>query len=942
MPAILDDSIIPPRPKQVMDITTFLQGMDKLPAVLAKMGFTSMRPGQDRVVINVMSRKDTYAVLPTGLGKSSCFIIPTLCNNWGTIVFSPLVSLMQDQVNKLLNWGIAAGQVTGLQSPSENQYIMDKWAMGELQFLYVAPERQDDPKFRSVVANRDPDLIVLDECFPGEFFVSTEFGPRTFSDLHQSRLAGQAMPLVHSYHPERGVELRPILNTWNKGVRKVIRVTLYHGGCVECTPEHKWFYEHGEIEAKNLKHGDRVFRLYRGNGVQLTRGLNSDQKQLVIGSYLGDGGVQKTGSVAGVTTARIQWTHGIKQKKYAIWKASLLGGDGFTLIDKNGYSQKNAVAVRSKVFQLPDVIPIQGGRWEKKGNVPSWMLDAMDERALAIWVMDDGFLISKGSGSVDGFLIHTNAFTEEVVYKLSSFLKSRFGLTSSVLQSKGFWYLSMTKESAKSLIRMVSPFIVPELYYKFPGSESCSNTYIWDSVFAPAFAMVKSVDEIDRECEVFDIEVEKNHNFFVHSKNSGKNQHVMSITDCAYLVHNCHTLSAWCHTFRPAYVKIKDFIRDTNPHTVLCLTATSTEEIEEDVRNVMGLQEAEKIFFYPERSNLKLSSRNYTGPGCIRDAVAAINGPCVVYCCTQNKVEETADFLQRSLHGKKKVLFFHGDISPSDKQINMSQFMDGVVDVMVATNAFGLGVDKSDVRGVIHRDVPGSIEQLAQEVGRAGRDGADSQCITFLDPDSFNTQNFFIDSAYPSKDKIRQVYDYLVNASDATNTCWVTGKELAYNIRTNVKIMDSIFNTMMAYKVVERFYDKQKIFKIKFIAMAETPRLQDYCSAIESIGCNMNDGSITFDLGVLGTYMSVTEAAARNNVKALEKGGSIVIVKRPFQGKATRVIGDLNLIDFEFMEEKAKYARKKLQAVRDYFNVPDEDKHKFLTKYFQDVNAKKE
>lgn len=706
------------RPQQV-NLEQLQRGSLALPSVLKRLGYNSLRPGQDKAVSAVLAGQDALVVLPTSTGKTAVFVSATLALGWKTIVFSPLISLIRDQNQAQVLKGVRSGAMSSHTSDALNSETLRSWVQGDLDLLYVAPERLRREDFMTVMRQRAPDMVVLDECFPGDFCVATEFGHRTLHDIHESLESGQGAPRVWSRNAAGFLECKRVLRTWKRppNGKRMVSVKLVGKGTIRCTADHVWFSGTQEIKAKNLKAGSAVS--CKAFGGQELRGLNPDQLQLVIGSYFGDGGLGCTGSRT--KSYRVRWTHGIRQEAYCRWKTSMLGGN-CTDVECNGFSGKPAVVGRSAVFQLPGHIG-PGGRWVKKDGVPSWMCKMADARALAIWVMDDG------SYSGGGICLHTEGFSERGVAALQRMLRSRFGIRSKRAFSKG-WYIRIGVAHARKVYELVRPYIRPEFLYKFGITESNQTTapYSWDDRFSTAlFKVEKVTDEGAANESLYDIEVEDNHNFFVFSKVSGRG--------CAYdthhaaLVHNCHCLSSWSDTFRSAYCVIGDFITAVNPKVVLALTATCPPKVEEDVRRVMCIPNALKVLHYPRRENLDLRSSNYPGlVGMVGLLERHRDGSALIYCASRDRVETTCAELRDMLG--REVLYYHGGMTKSNRSHIQDRFMTEDT-IMVATNAFGMGVDKAQPYSAKVLTPQGWVEMGRLCVGDAviGSDGKPTSIV---------------------------------------------------------------------------------------------------------------------------------------------------------------------------------------------------------------------
>jgi len=533
-------------------------GYTQLPNALSVMGFSQLRAGQEPVIVNIMAQRDTVCILPTSTGKTACFVIPTLCLGWRAIVFSPLVALMRDQVQGLTAKGIKAQALSSMQTEAENQAVIKRWAAGELQFIYVAPERLHNEAFKDAMARVPPDMVVMDEA---------------------------------------------------------------------------------------------------------------------------------------------------------------------------------------------------------------------------------------------------------------------------------------------------------------------------------------------------------------------------------------HCLSQWSDNFRSSYCLVGDFIREKNPKVVSAFTATCPDEVEHDIRRVLHLENAQKLSYYPRRTNLHLKSDNMLSETQLADFISGIDGSVIVYCATINKVEQTAKQLMSAL--REDVIIFHGELSPTDKRVNQDMFMNDKIRVMVATNAFGMGVDKGNIRGVVHRDIPGSLEALAQEVGRAGRDGKDSTCMTFYSPDSYNTQKFFIECSYPSKSEINSVMRVLNLAADSNGISQLTISDIAKKTNLFSRKVPAILEVLKSNRIIEREKNGEKIAKIRLDENTpeDDSRFEVWWNIILEYGIE-EDGFFNIDLNWFSDHIGLGYQTVTNHFKKWDDQSVIRFIP-PYRGSATRITGSVNQIDFERLAIKAARAHTKLDQVLGYIKTPDNDKHGYLEKYFQ-------
>jgi len=222
-----------------------------------------------------------------------------------------------------------------------------------------------------------------------------------------------------------------------------------------------------------------------------------------------------------------------------------------------------------------------------------------------------------------------------------------------------------------------------------------------------------------------------------------------------FVVDEAHCISQWGHDFRPDYLALRTAIQVVQPGSVALFTATATPEVREDVVKQLQVEKCETIIQSVERPNLKFSVCEVPGEPekyqLLAKQLEQLTGKGIVYAGTRRQTEEIAGYLKGKGY---RVDFYHGAREESERTRVQDAFFDDTatgIEIVVATNAFGMGIDKPDIRYVIHWTIAGSLEHYYQEAGRAGRDGEDSQCILFFCSGDRRLHEHFIEESAPNK-----------------------------------------------------------------------------------------------------------------------------------------------------------------------------------------------
>ena len=244
-------------------------------------------------------------------------------------------------------------------------------------------------------------------------------------------------------------------------------------------------------------------------------------------------------------------------------------------------------------------------------------------------------------------------------------------------------------------------------------------------------------------------------------------------------IDEAHCISEWGHDFRPAYRMLGEVIQTLRPPRILALTATATSEVQADIASQLGLRDPALHVHGFGRPNLRLRVVHAGGVAdkskrAVERVRGRSSGTAIVYAATRKNCERYAAALEEA---GMRVGVYHAGLADETRRAAQDAFMNDGLDAIVATNAFGMGVDKTDIRVVVHADIPRSVEAYYQEAGRAGRDGLPAECVLLFNHGDVRTHEFLIDAANPSAEVLRGLWK-LVRAEPELTTPEAFGKRL--------------------------------------------------------------------------------------------------------------------------------------------------------------------
>lgn len=390
-------------------------------------------------------------------------------------------------------------------------------------------------------------------------------------------------------------------------------------------------------------------------------------------------------------------------------------------------------------------------------------------------------------------------------------------------------------------------------------------------------------------------------------------------------VDEAHCISEWGHNFRPDYLKLNKICRQLKVPRVLALTATATPKVETDIRKQFRIAKADVVKLSFHRENLDLRITPCTPAErkpLLLERLTSNGRPAIIYVTRQETAEEVATFLTKN---GLPARAYHAGLRSELRREIQEQFMGAEIDTVVATIAFGMGVDKSNIRTVIHYNLPKSLEGYTQEIGRAGRDGAPAICEWLACAEDRTVLENFVYSDTPSPQAVRNLLDRILRLGTEFDVS-------VYELSTGCDIRQTVVEIILAYLETEgiitlrgRFFDTARMKPLRSFEKIFAGRRPAERKLLEGIFAELDAEWkwLTLKIGESAPRLGVPPDKLRITLGELEAAGDVVLRRSHWRQayKIKKAHGDLRALADEMAERFKKRESNDLSRLDQVLNL---------------------